>query len=67
MNTPEARIIIGAAVIDDVLGLVILSVVSGIAAGASVSLFSIGRTLSVAVGFLVVAVGAGMVLYNKPQ
>ena len=28
MSTPEARIIIGAAVIDDVLGLVILSVVS---------------------------------------
>ncbi|HEX6104555.1 MAG TPA: cation:proton antiporter, partial [Gemmatimonadales bacterium] len=37
MRTPEARIIIGAAVIDDVLGLVILSVVSGVAAGASVS------------------------------
>lgn len=62
MNTPEARIIIGAAVIDDVLGLVILSVVSGIAAGASVSLFSIGRTLAVAVGFLVVAVLLGRFL-----
>ena len=36
MSTPEARIIIGAAVIDDVLGLVILSVVSGLAAGAAV-------------------------------
>ena len=37
MNTPEARIIIGAAVIDDVLGLVILSVVSGLAAGTSIA------------------------------
>ena len=35
MATAEARIIIGAAVIDDVLGLVILSVVSGVAAGAA--------------------------------
>lgn len=59
MRTPEARIIIGAAVIDDVLGLVILSVVSGVAAGASVSAFGIGRTLAVAVGFLVVAVVVG--------
>lgn len=59
MSTPEARIIIGAAVIDDVLGLVILSVVSGVAAGASVSVLGIFRTLGVAVGFLVVAVVVG--------
>ncbi|MBA3892474.1 MAG: cation:proton antiporter [Gemmatimonadales bacterium] len=62
MNTPEARIIIGAAVIDDVLGLVILSVVSGVAAGAVVSFLGIMRTLGVAVGFLVVAVVVGRFL-----
>ncbi len=33
MHTSEARIIIGAAVIDDVLGIVILAVVAGMAAG----------------------------------
>jgi Kef-type K+ transport system membrane component KefB len=65
MRTPEARIIIGAAVIDDVLGLVILSVVSGVAAGASVSLLGIGRTLAVAIGFLVVAVVVGRFLAPK--
>jgi Kef-type K+ transport system membrane component KefB len=59
MNTQEARIIIGAAVIDDVLGLVILSVVSGLAAGAAVTTLGIVRTLAVAVGFLVVAVLVG--------
>ncbi len=62
MNTPEARIIIGAAVIDDVLGLVILTVVSGVAAGAAVSTVGILRTLAVAVGFLVVAVVLGRFL-----
>ena len=62
MSTPEARIIIGAAIIDDVLGLVILSVVSGVAAGASVSVLGIFRTLAVAVGFLVVAVMLGRFL-----
>ena len=59
MNTPEARIIIGAAVIDDVLGLVILSVVTGVTAGVSVSVLGVLRTLAVAVGFLVVAVFVG--------
>ena len=65
LNTPEARIIIGAAVIDDVLGLVILSVVSGVAAGAAVSLLGIVRTLAVAIGFLVVAVLVGRYLVPK--
>jgi len=65
LNTQEARIIIGAAVIDDVLGLVILSVVSGVAAGAAVSLLGIVRTLAVAIGFLVVAVIVGRYLVPK--
>ena len=59
MGTREARIIIGAAVIDDVLGLVILSMVSGIAAGAAFTLGGALWTLAVAVGFLVVAVVVG--------
>lgn len=59
MQTAEAKIIIGAAVIDDILGLVILTVVSGMAAGASVSAMGILRVLAVAVGFLVIAVLAG--------
>jgi Kef-type K+ transport system membrane component KefB len=65
MRTQEAKIIIGAAVIDDVLGLVILTVVSGMAAGASVSVFGIARVLAVAVGFLVIAVLVGR--YAAPK
>ena len=65
MRTVEARVIIGAAVIDDVLGLVILSVVSGVAAGVPVTTLGIGRTLAIAVGFLVVAVVAGRFLAPK--
>lgn len=59
MHSQEAKIIIGAAIIDDVLGLVILTVVSGLAAGASVDALGILRVLAVAVGFLVVAVLVG--------
>jgi Kef-type K+ transport system membrane component KefB len=65
MSTPEARVVIGAAVIDDVLGLVILSVVSGVAAGAAVTVIGVLRTLAVAVGFLVVAVLAGRFLMPR--
>ncbi len=59
IHTPEARVIIGAAVVDDVLGLVILAIVSGLAAGSALSLFGIAMKFAVAVGFLVAAVIVG--------
>jgi Kef-type K+ transport system membrane component KefB len=65
MSTTEARIIVGAAVIDDVLGLVILSVVSRVAAGTAVTLAGVLRTLAVAAGFLVAAVMLGRFLLPR--
>jgi Kef-type K+ transport system membrane component KefB len=59
MHSREARTIIGAAVIDDVLGLVMLAVVVGLAAGSSVTVGAITWTLAKAVGFLVLAVIIG--------
>ncbi len=65
MHAVESRFIIGAAVIDDVLGLIILGVVSSLAAGNAVSVLGIGRSFVVAVGFLVIAVGVGLQLAPK--
>ncbi|UCG74770.1 MAG: cation:proton antiporter [Gemmatimonadota bacterium] len=59
MHTSEARIIIGAAVIDDVLGIVILAVVAGLASGAAVGVLAVGKIFAFAVGFLVLAVVVG--------
>jgi Kef-type K+ transport system membrane component KefB len=59
MSSSEARIIVGAAVIDDVLGLVILSVVSTMAVGGIVTAASVLQMLVVAIGFLVAAVVIG--------
>jgi Kef-type K+ transport system membrane component KefB len=59
LGSTEGRIIIGAAVIDDILGLVILTVVSGIVAGGAMSPFSVARILAVAIGVLVVAIAIG--------
>ncbi|MFI5235472.1 MAG: cation:proton antiporter [Gemmatimonadales bacterium] len=59
LGTEEAKIILGAAVLDDVLGLVVLSVVSTIAGGTAVSAGGITRVFVVAIGFLVAAVMLG--------
>ncbi|HET6340604.1 MAG TPA: cation:proton antiporter [Gemmatimonadota bacterium] len=60
INTSEARIIIGAAVIDDILGLLILAVVEGLASTGSVSVLGVVRLFGLAVGFLAVAMAIGL-------
>jgi Kef-type K+ transport system membrane component KefB len=52
LKTPEAQIILGAAVIDDVMGLAILSVVKAMAESGKVSLIDIGWITAKAVLFL---------------
>lgn len=63
-KTAEARIILGAAVIDDVLGLVILAVVAGVVTaadrGARVSLGGVGLIVAKSAGFLLAALAAGV-------
>jgi Kef-type K+ transport system membrane component KefB len=56
LATTEARIVLGAAVADDVLGLIILTVVVKIVTGGSVGVGTVFSTVGTAVGFLVVAV-----------
>jgi len=52
LGTPAARIVLGAAVIDDVLGLVILAVVSSLVQAGSVSFGEVGWIIAKAVLFL---------------
>lgn len=59
LKSAEARVVLGAAVIDDIVGLVILSIVGVIAAGGSVAPLSMLKILVLAVGFLVVVVLVG--------
>jgi Kef-type K+ transport system membrane component KefB len=67
-KSPEARIILGAAVIDDVMGLVMLAVVGGLIAaadrGGSMSYGAIALVLGKAIGFLIGALVIG-VLFSK--
>src|SRR6185295_16922857 len=63
-QTDEARIILGAAVIDDVQGLMILAVVMGIIAaandGTTVSMGAIGLVVLKASAFLVGSIALGV-------
>ncbi|HKP29891.1 MAG TPA: cation:proton antiporter [Gemmatimonadales bacterium] len=59
LETIEGRIVLGAAVLDDVVGLIILSIVSELASGGAISAVSIGQTTALAIGFLAVALVVG--------
>ncbi len=59
LNTDEGQIVLGAAIIDDVIGLVILTIVSTLLAGAALTVGGIGITIAMALGFLVLAVLVG--------
>ncbi len=63
---PEARIILGAAVIDDVLGLIVLAIVSGvIKTHGEVDLMSIARIVGMSFGFLAGALVLGALQFPR--
>ena len=59
LESSDGQVVLGAAVLDDIVGLVILAVVSQVAAGGSVDALDVARTSAVAIGFVVVALVLG--------
>ena len=63
VDTPTGRVVLGAAVIDDVLGLIVLAVVAGVVHGAAtgdgVDALAIAAIVGKALGFLAAAVVLG--------
>jgi len=68
LDAPTARIILGAAVIDDILGLLVLAIVSSMAAG-TVNYVEILTTAGLAIGFtaFIALVGAPVVTRVAPS
>jgi Kef-type K+ transport system membrane component KefB len=60
LDDPAAQVVLGAAVADDVLGLVMLSVVAGLARTGRVSAWSVVTLLLGAVAFLALAIVLGV-------
>ena len=68
LDAPASRIILGSAVIDDILGLLILALVASAAAG-QIDYLEIGLTAALAIGFtiFVVLVGAPAITRLAPR
>ena len=69
LDTPAARIVLGAAVVDDVLGLIILAVIQGVikatGSGAAVSVLGFVLIAVKAFGFLALALAVGHFLMPR--
>ncbi|MBI4394038.1 MAG: cation:proton antiporter [Euryarchaeota archaeon] len=61
----ESRVIMAAAVIDDVLGLAVLTVVQSVAVGGGASVFSAGLAIMASLGFVLVFALFGERLVNR--
>ncbi len=61
LATKEAKIILGAAVVDDIIGLIILAVVRDLGLAGEVSVAKVIWITALAVGFFVVAIVVGTV------
>jgi Kef-type K+ transport system membrane component KefB len=59
LDSSEGQVVLGGAVIDDVIGLIILAVVMGITSGAELTPLGIAKIAGVAIGFVAVAVIVG--------
>ncbi len=65
LSSTEARIVLGAAVADDVLGLIILTVVTRIVQQGSVDLAGVASTIGIAVGFIAIAGAVGILVIPR--
>ena len=65
LATVEARTVLGAAVVDDVLGLIILTVVVRIVDQGSVGIGTVATTIGLAVGFLLLTSVIGFATFPK--
>ena len=59
LNDPEGQVVLGAAVIDDVIGLIILAVVAQLVAGTPLSVLGVTKTTVIAFGFLAIVLILG--------
>jgi Kef-type K+ transport system membrane component KefB len=59
LQDSESQVILGAAVVDDIIGLVLLTILSTLADGGGLSAIGIGRIVVVAFGFVILAIVIG--------
>jgi Kef-type K+ transport system membrane component KefB len=59
LKDDESQVILGAAVVDDIIGLVLLTLVGTMAGGGELTFLGVGRVVLVAFGFVILAIVIG--------
>ena len=59
LHDPESQVILGAAVVDDIIGLVLLTLCGTLAGGGALTTISVLKVVAVAFGFVVLAIVIG--------
>ena len=67
LHTREARIILGAAVFDDILGMIVLTVVTGLAAAGAIRWLHLGVLIAEAIGFALFMIFFGPRVVRRMQ
>lgn len=62
LKSDESQVILGAAVVDDIVGLILLTVVSALAAGERLTVVGVTKIVVIAFGFVILAVILGSML-----
>ncbi len=62
LDTTEGKVVLGAAVLDDIIGLVILAVIASLVSGDPPTVGSVARIAGIAVGFVIAAVLVGSIV-----
>jgi len=59
LHDDESQVILGAAVVDDIIGLVLLTLVGTLAGGGELTFLGVGKIIVVAFGFVILAIVVG--------
>lgn len=59
LQDAESQVVLGAAVVDDIIGLVLLTVVGTLAGGGELTFLGLGRIIATAFGFVILAIVIG--------
>ena len=59
LKDDESQVILGAAVVDDIIGLVLLTIVGTLAGGGALTIFGVGKIIVIAFGFVLLAIVIG--------
>lgn len=59
LQDDESQIVLGAAVVDDIMGLILLTLVGTLAAGGALSVLGVTKVVAIAFGFVVLAILIG--------